>query len=133
VRTVSDRPWKWPDRQPYTLGLVIDRVPGQARTAIGWAVMGQKQPATISEGSASAISIDDAVNVAVLNFLQMKARYPNADGSPHIVQLYRYTKRSWPRSVAAAEGGTHANHERKLKAVAAALETEGAVVRFKTV
>ena len=129
---MADRPWKWPDRQPYALGLVIDRVPGQAKTAIGWAALGLERRA-VEEGETTASSIEEAVTGAILKFRQMKARYPSQDGAPYIVQLHRYTKRSWPRSVAAAEGGTHANHERKLKAVAAALETEGAVVRFKTV
>lgn len=132
MRGVVDRPWKWPDRRPYTLGLVIDRVPDEAKTAIGWAVLRNRRPTVLEEGEAVTFE-HSAVTAAVLKFRQMKALYPDADQSPHIVELYRYTKRSWPRSIAAAEGGTHEDHEAKIKAVAAALEREGAIVRIKTV
>ncbi len=131
---MADRPWKWSDRQPYVLGVQfgIDKIAGVRQTGVAWAALGLGHQIA-EEGEFGAPSVQEAVTAAILKFREMKARYPSADGEPQIVELYRYTKKSWERSVAAAEGGTHEAHEAKLKAVKAALEAEGAVVRFKIV
>lgn len=131
---VADRPWKWPDRQPYVLGVQfgIDKIAGVRQTGAAWAALGLGHQ-IVEEGESVTPSIQEAVTAAVLKFREMKVRYPSVDGEPHVVELYRYTKKSWKRSVAAAEGGTHESHKAKLEAVKAALEAEGAVVRLKTV
>lgn len=129
---MADRPWNWPDQRHWKLGAVIGHDPKSDQAAIGWAALALGGPEDAGEIKFDEpVTPERAAMEAVLLWRQRVVGIAYEDWPP--VWIYRYSKTSWPRSVAAAEGGTHEDHEKLVRAVAKALRDEGFHVYFKRV
>jgi len=109
-----------------------EKIDGGSEQSVGWAALALPGPVSSGEMKFDGpLSPERAAMEVVLNFRKQTIGIPHEEWPE--VELYRYSKKSWPRSVAASEGGTHENHEKLVKAVADALRDEGATVVFKRV
>lgn len=134
TRMRPHRPWdRMGEVSPYTLGAVIAKDPAEAKMGVGWAVLElpKKKIAAGEKVLDAPLSPARAAMAAVL-LLRRQTGHLSPDKRP-TVQLYRYTAKSWPRSVAAFEGGTLEHHEQCVEAVAKALRHEGADVVVRMV
>lgn len=126
------RPWHQPQRM-FAIKIGGRLSTDKSTSSIGWAVL-RLDNGLEREGEHrfdEPLTPERAATEAVMSFRREMAGTPFEDWPE--IDLYRYTKAAWPQSVAAAEGGTHEQHDACVRAVARALRAEGAVVHVKKV
>lgn len=105
-------------------------------TAVGWSVF-QTQAAPHREGAigvAKGLTRKQRVAALVNAYKSMAAEAREAGKEiDKTVEIYRYSPEAFPRSVPAAEGMTHKEHEALIREGTEALRQAGADVMFKEI